>query len=704
MISTYLFRATASLAASAAAAISAGLAAQPVSVRAEPVNETVHGIALTDEYRWMEDPANRDELLAFVKTENARTEAMLAALPERAWFARRLEQISSNLDRVAGYMECGGTALYRRAGAGDRVAKIFLRDAAGERLLLNPASLAGNDLASFGAAEFSPDCKRLSVHVSEGGSELGKVLIIDIATGQQLGQPIDRIWGEFPVMFVGQDKVVYTQIAADPAGGDPMVGMTAYVAPIAGGAAVPVLGNGMAVPPENFPVVVVPTGEPFITGIAAGARADIEFFVAPAAGLAAGRPAWKQVVTLADQVGMALPLGHDLFSLSTKANPSGAITRRPLADDGTPGASETVFEGSPDRLLRDFRVSGDGVYIHATSDGAARLFFMPGGRGQVQEIALPFESALGELRPDADGRGMTITLAGWTRGVTAYHAEDGKLTATGIASQVWDGAESMAVIRMEAVSKDGTKVPLVVMRRKGDKGRVPTIVEAYGGYGFDTVTPVYGRNDMVWLDRGGAFAYCGTRGGGERGRAWHEGGRGPNKPRAMEDLAACARTLTEAGIAPEQGPLITGGSMGGTLVPTAALTDRAAFGAQVTAVGIVNPTRIAFAENGANQFAEMGDPSDPQQFRDLLAMDAYQMLASSASPPPPSLMTIGLNDRRVSPWMTAKWVARARAKWPDAPIYLRGDADAGHGIGSAEDVRRNEMADVFAFAWAQQSR
>ena len=164
---------------------------------------------------------------------------------------------------------------------------------------------------------------------------------------------------------------------------------------------------------------------------------------------------------------------------------------------------------------------------------------------------------------------------------------------------------------------------------------MPAIVEAYGGYGFDTMTPFYGRNDMVWLDRGGAFAYCGTRGGGERGRAWHEGGRGPNKPPAMEDLAACARALSEAGIAPEHGPLITSGSMGGTLVPNAALTDRAAFGAQVTAVGIVNPTRIAFAENGANQFAEMGDPSDPQQFRDLLAMDAYQMLARSASPPPP---------------------------------------------------------------------
>jgi prolyl oligopeptidase len=172
----------------------------------------------------------------------------------------------------------------------------------------------------------------------------------------------------------------------------------------------------------------------------------------------------------------------------------------------------------------------------------------------------------------------------------------------------------------------------------------------------------------------------------------------------MEDLAACARALTAAGIAPPHGPLITGGSMGGTLVPTAALSDPAAFGGMITSVGVVNASRIGAAENGANQFDEMGDPSDPQAFRDLVAMDAYQMIPASAAPPPPTLMVIGLNDRRVAPWMTAKWVARARAKWPEAPIFLRGDADSGHGIGSAEDVRRSEAADTYAFAWAQQTR
>lgn len=677
--------------------------AENPSPRTEPLSETVHGITLEDEYRWMEDPANRDEMIAFITQENTRTRAMLDALPERAWFALRIEEISSGLDRVGSFTQCGDLALVRRIGAGERLARLYLRDAKGERLFLDPVVVGGDELASFGAVEFSADCRRISVQVSTGGAEAGRVILFDIASGSPIGQPIERIWGEFPVSFVGNDKVLYTQMAADPGANDAMLGMTTYIAPIDGGTPVQVLGNGMVVGPENFPIVVALEGEPFAVGVAAGARSDNEFYLAPAASLLAGAPVWRKVIGLEDKVGLAMPRGRELFALSTKDNPAGAILRHPLAADGTPGAAETVLAGAPDRLLRGFLVTSDGVYVQTTRDGAARLFFLRDGRGPAEEIALPFEGSIFALASDADGAGISFALTGWAQGLTAFHAAGGKLIDPDLGSQVWDGAQGIAAMRTEAVSKDGTRVPMVVLRRRGASGRTPTIVDAYGGYGIDTAAPYYARNEMTWLDKGGAFAFCGTRGGGERGRDWHEGGRGPNKPRGMEDLAACARHLTALGIAPEQGPLITGASMGGTLVPTAALSDPGAFGAMITMVGIVNATRIGAAENGANQFDEIGNPDDPQQFRDLVAMDAYQMIPAAA-PPVPTMMVVGLNDRRVAPWMTAKWVARARAKWPEAPIYMRGDADAGHGVGSAEEVRRSEAADLYAFAWAQQSR
>lgn len=704
MISTYRVRAAALLAASAAAAISAGLAAQPVTVRAEPVTETTHGITLTDEYRWMEDPANTAEMLAFIDAENTRARAMFDALPERAWFARRLGEISSNLERIGGYQQCGETALFTRSGAGDRLPKLHIRDAAGERPFLDPSVLTGDPLASFGTYQLSPDCRRVSVHVSSGGSEAGKVLLIDIATGQPIGPAIERIWGEFAVSFIGDDKVLYTQMAVPAEGIDPIKGMTAFITPVAGGSAVQVLGNGMLVPPEVFPLVIAPAGEPFVLGAGVGARADNEFWIAPASSLLAGAPQWRKVVGLEDKVTFAFARGRYLFVQTTKTNPAGTLLRYPLAEDGTPGTPEVVFEGSPERLLRGFESAGDGIYIGASRDGAGQLWFLPDGRGPAQEVVLPFEGSIFGLSADTDRRGASLTMGGWTQGTTALRVKNGIVTPTGLAAEIWDGARDMAVTRVEATSKDGTRVPMVVLRRKGASGRTPTIVEGYGGYATDNVEPVYVREQMAWLDKGGAFAYCGTRGGGERGRDWYEGGRGRNKPRGMEDLAACAQSLTAMGIAPERGPLVTGASMAGVLVPTATLRHPEAFGAMVTRVGIVNPTRIGAAENGANQFAEIGDPSDPQQFRDLLAMDAYHMITASPAPPPPTLMTIGLNDRRVAPWMTAKWVARARAKWPDAPIYLRGETQAGHGVGTAEDVRSAQVADTYAFAWAQQSR
>ena len=175
----------------AAQAEDAPIAAPP---RAEPLTETVHGITLADEYRWMEDPANRDAMIAFIAQENARTRTKLDALPERAWFEQRLGEISSNLDRIGNYMRCGDIALLSRTGAGDRLAKLYLRDAQGERLFLDPAVVAGDELASFGAVEFAPDCRRVSVQVSSGGAEAGRVLLFDIPSIGSLAPGSAAIW------------------------------------------------------------------------------------------------------------------------------------------------------------------------------------------------------------------------------------------------------------------------------------------------------------------------------------------------------------------------------------------------------------------------------------------------------------------------------------------------------------------------------
>lgn len=674
-----------------------------VAPRAVPLTETVQGITLSDEYRWMEDSANAAEWTAWVRAESQRTRAMLDAAPVRAEFGKLIADTSSSLTRQGGYQRGGTTEVYTRALPGDQTAKLMVRDKAGTRVLVDPAKVTGNALSAMGAYQLSPDGKTVSVHISDAGSEVGSLHFFDTATGKEAYPVVPNVWGEGAAQFLPGGLISYLQMAPTPIDGDPIKGMTTYIRPLSGGAQTKVLGGNFAGANLNiaeFPVVTNPANSPYVVGIGGNASADAAGYVTTQAALLAGKPQWIQAATLADRINAQALFGNSLYLVSSKTNSARDLIVRKLDAKGNAGPAKVLMRGTDKLIITDINATRDGIYVTAATDGVMRLFRLPAGMGTPREIKLPFEGT-GYASASSDGSALVLGLTGWTRNAATYLVRGNVVTPTGIESSAWSGAGNVVADRYEAISADGTKVPLVVTRLKSSTGRVPTLIEAYGGYGMDTATPYYNRNAMAFIAKGGAMAYCGVRGGGERGRAWHEAGRGPNKPRGQEDLIACAKTLTAKGVAPLQGPVGMGSSMAGTLVPGAALRDAGAFGAMITRVGIVNATRIAFAENGANQFNEVGNPNDPKQFADLVAMDGYQMIAKSNGLPP-TMMLIGLNDKRVAPWMTAKFVARAQAKWPNAPIWLRSDDRAGHGMGSTEDVRRDEWADIFTFVWMNQ--
>ena len=141
----------------------------------------------------------------------------------------------------------------------------------------------------------------------------------------------------------------------------------------------------------------------------------------------------------------------------------------------------------------------------------------------------------------------------------------------------------------------------------------------------------------------------------------------------------------------------TGVSAGGLLIPPAALKEPHLYAAVVPRVSILNPTRLSAAENGPNQYAEMGDPANAEGLHALYEEDSYQWLAH-AEDSPDWMLTVGLNDRRVTPWMSAKFAARALARFGDHHLVLiRTDPEAGHGIGSTRDQVVEERADIYAF-------
>jgi prolyl oligopeptidase len=683
------------------ASATSAIAAPPP--RAIPVTETTHGIALTDEYRWMEDSSNAAEMIAWVKAEASDARKALEALPERAAFAAKLKEVSSELTRRGAIMIAGDTTIFRLQEPTDKTAKLVVRQGERERILFDPNGAQAN--IAMGTVSISPDGKMVAIHTSTGGSEIGNIQIYDSATGDKVGAPFENIWSEFDVNWLGGDLISYTSLAPKGETADPLLGMRAYVKRLGDAGPGKLLmgpgGIGPKIAAKEFPRIVDMGVGQWALASASGARADTPFWVGRTAGLLGGETKWHQVATLEDRIDSVALFDDHLLVLSQKTNGAGSILARPLSDDGI-GTPVSVFEGNDRLIINGLAAAKDGVYIAALTDGAARVFFSKDGT-KFDEVKLPFAGGeAAAFRAREDGKGILFAHSGWLENGRTIAIENGKPSVIPIASDSWAGAKAFTVDNLQAKSADGTMVPLVVVRPGGaiPKGGMPTILQGYGGYGRSTANPGYRRDSMAWTARGGAMAYCGTRGGGERGRSWHEGGRGANKPNGHADFIACAETLKAKGYAPSKGVVGTGTSMGGALVPPAVLKRPDLFAGMVPRVGVVNATRMGVAPNGANQFDEMGDPATADGFKALVGMDPYQMLPA-AKAIPPTLITIGLNDNRVAPWMSAKFAARAKAKFGDKQqIWLCADDDSGHGIGTAEDARVAEAADMMAWAWA----
>jgi prolyl oligopeptidase len=675
-------------------------------VPAPPVtnfHETVFGRSINDPYRWMEDSAKQPAMMDWVKASSAATVADLAKLSERPGFATLVEQATRSGVHVWDATSAGAKLFYRRQDPADRTAKLVVREAGHEHVLLDPQA-GHSGVSAIGNYTVSPDGTIVAIQVSSGGGEVGEIRFIDVATGTQKGQALAPVWGKFPAEWLGEGHVAYTRMADPGSVSDPIQAMRAAV--LTPGAAGPgrfVLGAGVAgaprFDPAEFPILQASQVSPYVLGAGTGARSDSRILVMRAADLGAGRGSWHKVADYADQVTNAVALGEDLYLLSTKDAPNGKVLKCLAASCDLAKTDIALPQG--ELILDSIEATRDGVYLSAERDGISHLLFLAGGHGPAAEIRLPIDGNLSDLRADLDGRSVLFGLNGWTTSTIYYRAKAGIVAPAGLASDAWSMASGVAVLKDEAVSADGTQVPMVILVPGNRKmAPMPTILEGYGAYGIDTVSPWYSPTILAWTMHGGAFDFCGTRGGGERGRTWHEDGRAGRKPNAQADYIACAERLEATGITSKTKLVATGTSAGGALVPSAVLKRPDLFAGIIARVAMVNATRLAAAENGANQFAEMGDPRTPSGFAGLVTLDGYLAL-DSASDIPDTLVTVGLNDRRVAPWMGAKFAAKARAKFGTHRLVLiRADAEAGHGIGSARERQIAEYADTFAFAWS----
>ena len=253
------------------------------------------------------------------------------------------------------------------------------------------------------------------------------------------------------------------------------------------------------------------------------------------------------------------------------------------------------------------------------------------------------------------------------------------------------------VRREVAVSRDGTRVPMSIILRKGTRldGKNPTILYGYGGYGASQA-PAFDPVLRLWLEHGGVYAIANIRGGGEHGEAWHRQGMLARKQNVFDDFAACARHLVARRYTGPAHLGLLGGSNGGLLMGAMITQHPDLARAVVARVGVFDMLRVELHPNGAFNVTEYGTVKDPALFQALRAYSPYHRVKDGTRYPA-VLLTAGNRDPRVDAWHARKMAARLQAATASGrPVLLR-VSDSGHGMGSALDERIAETADRYAF-------
>jgi len=286
-----------------------------------------------------------------------------------------------------------------------------------------------------------------------------------------------------------------------------------------------------------------------------------------------------------------------------------------------------------------------------------------------------------------------LTPAAWFR----FDSASGKTERTNLFMRPAADFSDAEVVREFATSKDGTKIPVNIIRRKGTKldGKNPTLLTGYGGYGI-SISPAYDVNVRIWLDQGGVFAEANLRGGAEYGDDWHRAGMLTKKQNVFDDFAACAEHLILAGYTNSSRLAIQGGSNGGLLMGAELTQHPKLFRAVASSVGIYDTRRNELSPNAVFNVTEYGSVKDSVQFRALYAYSPYHHVVDRTAYPAVLFLT-GANDPRVNPMHSRKMTARLQAATSSGlPVLLRTSSNSGH-INASLNDRIERTADIYAF-------
>jgi prolyl oligopeptidase len=677
----------------------------PADLAPRPVTETYFGQKVVDPYRYVE--AKDADTIAWMKAQAAWTRSVFDSIAPRAEYLRQASAFGGAFGIDNSVQIAGTRVFYLERAPGSDVFDLVVREADGaKRMLVDTAALIKAAKGVPQAIDYytpSPDGKQVAVGISAGGSENSSVTVRDVASGRIVAGPLDRAeFGGVSWLDDGSGLFVIRlqelRQGAKPT--DKYLNSSCWFwnfkdppRAVAG----PGSGLGPVKDPQKAaPVqVILGTGQSILVG-QNGVQNEVESWLAPVNLARTGQANWRPLSVTADDVTGIDADTKRLYFLTHKDAPTFKVLSMPY--DGTLATAQTLIPADPKRVIESIHAAQDALYVVAR-EGLNGKVLRVAADGKVSELPLPFAGTVGEVATTIDHPGAIVALVGWVHPQThfRYDPASGRFTDLHMNTGPAFDAAHFAATESQARAKDGTQIPMSVITTAGPVQLRPTLLDAYGSYGI-SILPNFSPRIIEFVRAGGTYVECHVRGGGELGDAWRLGGKDAKKPNTWRDFIACAEELIAKGYTKPELLTISGGSAGGVTVGRAATERPDLFAGAVGRVPDVNSLRAETMPSGPANIPEFGTVKDEQGFKNLYAMDSYQHVDDKKRYPA-FLLTTGLNDPRVEPWEPAKMAARLMQLPDHAPVLLRVEGAAGHGMGTTKSTRDAEEADIAAFVF-----
>ncbi|NCC73602.1 MAG: S9 family peptidase [Sphingobacteriia bacterium] len=673
---------------------------QPVSVK-YPETKTVdvtddyHGTTIADPYRWLEDDKS-EETAAWVEAQNKVTFGYLEQIPFREDIKNRLTQIW-DYPKYSVTFKKGDRYFYFKNDGMQNQSVLYVQESLEDtaRVLLDPNLLSEDGTVALSGYDVSRDGKYLAYGISRGGSDWNEIYILEIESGKTLDDHL--MWIKFSGIAWHGDGFYYSRY--DEPTGSELSGKNEYHKVFYHKTGTPQTEDMLIYENKEFP----------LRNYAAGVTDDEKFLIIYETESTSGNAMYIKDLTKQESQFEAIVDGFDhdftviddydgklLVRTNYEAPKYQLIQIDPTQKEQSNW--KTILP-EQENVLENVTLVGGKIVAEYMKDAYSQAFIYDMTGTQTGSLDLP---GIGTLAGFSGKKEENIAFYGFTSftfPTTIYKYDIEKNESVVYRNPELDfDPTAYETKQVFYESKDGTKVPMFIVHKKGIalNGNNPTLLYGYGGFNI-SLTPGFSVTRLILLEQGGIFAMPNLRGGGEYGKEWHEAGTKERKQNVFDDFIAAAEYLIENKYTSPDYLAVQGGSNGGLLVG-AVMTQRPdLFQVALPAVGVLDMLRYHLFTIGWAWATDYGKSDVPEEFEYLIKYSPLHNLKTGTCYPA-TLVTTADHDDRVVPAHSFKFIASLQQhQGCSNPTLIRIETKAGHGAGKPTSKVIEEYADVYAF-------